>query len=207
MKKPLSKAERTKNFIIESTAVIFNKKGYAGTSLSDLTNATGLTKGSIYGNFENKEEVALAVFDYNYGELTAMIQLQINVAITYQEKLMVYPLVYKNIYNDVSAKGGCPVLNTAIESDDTNSQLKDKAAKALLKWEKNISSVIAQGIAAGEFKEPKNIRQIALSMIALIEGGLMIAKVTDDPSSMDIVLSTVEGIILRMLVAPPADQM
>ncbi|QNK61630.1 hypothetical protein H7F33_13820 [Pedobacter sp. PAMC26386] len=35
MNKPYSKAEHTRNFIIESSAVILNKKGFAGTSLSE----------------------------------------------------------------------------------------------------------------------------------------------------------------------------
>jgi AcrR family transcriptional regulator len=61
----MSKAEKTRQFIIEQTAELFNKKGYAGTSLSDITSATGLTKGSIYGNFENKDEVAKEVYLYN----------------------------------------------------------------------------------------------------------------------------------------------
>jgi TetR/AcrR family transcriptional regulator, transcriptional repressor for nem operon len=87
--KELSKAERTRAFIIESTAEIFNKKGYAGTSLSDLTEATNLTKGSIYGNFENKEEVALAVFDYNCAKISQVIQEQINKAETFHDKLIV----------------------------------------------------------------------------------------------------------------------
>ncbi|MBL7756118.1 MAG: TetR family transcriptional regulator, partial [Chitinophagaceae bacterium] len=47
------KAERTRQHIIEKAAPFFNKKGYADTSLSDITAATGLTKGAIYGNFEN----------------------------------------------------------------------------------------------------------------------------------------------------------
>ncbi len=62
----MNKAERTKQFIIEQTASIFNKKGYAGTSLQDITAATSLTKGSIYGNFGGKDDVALAVFDYTW---------------------------------------------------------------------------------------------------------------------------------------------
>jgi TetR/AcrR family transcriptional repressor of nem operon len=66
MEQKFSKSDRTRQFIIGSTANLFNMKGYAGTSLSDITGAFGLTKGSIYGNFANKEEVALAVFDYNY---------------------------------------------------------------------------------------------------------------------------------------------
>ena len=59
------KSPSTRRFIIEQVAHLFNKQGYRGTSLSDLTAATQLTKGSIYGNFENKEEVAIAAFDYN----------------------------------------------------------------------------------------------------------------------------------------------
>ena len=65
----LRKTERTRQHIISETAPIFNKKGYAGTSISDLTKATKLTSGSIYGNFANKEEVAVAAFDYNLARL------------------------------------------------------------------------------------------------------------------------------------------
>jgi TetR/AcrR family transcriptional repressor of nem operon len=58
----MTKAEKTKAFIIERSAPLFNSKGYSGTSMNDLMEITGLTKGSIYGNFENKDEVALAAF-------------------------------------------------------------------------------------------------------------------------------------------------
>ena len=72
----MSKADRTKQYIIEKTACIFNTKGYAGTSINDLIAATGLTKGSIYGNFENKDQVALAAFDYNFERLVAYIRVK-----------------------------------------------------------------------------------------------------------------------------------
>ncbi len=70
----LSKAERTKQFIVEKTALVFNIKGYAGTSINDLMTATGLSKGSIYGNFENKDEVAVAAFDYNFGKVISYLK-------------------------------------------------------------------------------------------------------------------------------------
>jgi TetR/AcrR family transcriptional repressor of nem operon len=193
-----SKTERTKAFIIESTAEIFNKKGYAGTSLSDLTTATGLTKGSIYGNFENKEEVALAVFDYNYARIAGRIVELIDKAGTYHEKLMVYAKVYKNISRGPLNRGGCPIINTAIEADDTNGLLKNKAAKALLRWEKNITRLITEGIKAGEFKTDVNVKQTALSIIALIEGGVMIARTTSDATTMEIIVNTVEVLINQM---------
>jgi TetR/AcrR family transcriptional repressor of nem operon len=198
MNKQMSKAERTRSFIIESTAEIFNKKGYAGTSMSDLTAATKLTKGSIYGNFENKEEVALAAFDYNYSRISQTIRDLVDKAETYHDKLLVYANVYKKVIRGAVDRGGCPVLNTATEADDTNHLLKEKAAKAVKKWENNLTILIEQGIAIGEFKPEVNIRQTALSIIALIEGGVMISRVTNDRSSMDEVLNTVELLISQM---------
>lgn len=195
-----SKAERTRQFIIEKTAGIFNMKGYAGTSMSDLTEATGLTKGSIYGNFENKEEVALAAFDHNYAKIHRIIRQRVQQAVTYHDKLMVYAQVYDQFTLTTFPPGGCPILNTAIEADDTHELLKDRAAKALLRWKKNIETIIKAGIDAGEFKKGVDPAQQALSVIALIEGGIMIAKATNSPGSLDKILKTVEMLVTQMKV-------
>ncbi|NHA07006.1 TetR/AcrR family transcriptional regulator [Mucilaginibacter sp. HC2] len=198
METELSKAARTRQFIVEKTAGIFNKKGYAGTSLSDLTEATGLTKGSIYGNFKNKEEVAVAVFEYNAAKVRKQIKHFIDEASTYHDKLMVYAQVYHR-FNAVSfPEGGCPILNTAVDADDTNPVLKEKAAQVVINWKKRIEDLIQGGITAGEFKTGIDITQTALSIIALIEGGIMIAKVTNTPANLDKVLKTVDTIIKQL---------
>ncbi len=134
MKNEISKAERTRQLIIEKTAGIFNTKGFAGTSLSDLTDATGLTKGSIYGNFENKEEVALACFDYNLAKINTAVQRLVSEAGSFTDKLLVYTQAYHSLTGIDFPEGGCPILNTAIDADDTNNLLKDRAAKAILAW-------------------------------------------------------------------------
>ena len=195
MNNDLSKAERTRQFIIETTAPLFNAKGYAGTSMSDLTEATGLTKGSIYGNFENKEEVALAVFDHNYSKINNRIRQLMEKEQTYHARLMVYARFYHSFMKSFHNPGGCPIMNTAIEADDTNVLLKDKAAKAVLKWKTNIESMINAGIGTGEFITDIDPSITALSIIALIEGGIMISKVTDSHATLDKVLVTVEKMI------------
>ncbi|MET4140527.1 TetR/AcrR family transcriptional repressor of nem operon [Pedobacter sp. UYP1] len=196
----LSKAERTRQFIIETTAGIFNTKGYAGTSLSDLTEATHLTKGSIYGNFENKEDVALSVFDYNLSKIRKTITQRMQKAVSYQEKLMVYAQVYHSFSGTSFPTGGCPILNTAVEADDTNTLLKAKAAKAVTDWKKDIGNLIVAGMEAGEFKAGTDVDRIAYSIIALIEGGIMIAKITGHSSNLDKILVTVEQVILQLKV-------
>ncbi|MBB6500767.1 TetR/AcrR family transcriptional regulator [Pedobacter cryoconitis] len=194
----ISKAERTRQFIIETTAGIFNTKGYAGTSLSDLTEATQLTKGSIYGNFENKEDVALAVFDYNLSRVRLAIANRMQLSTSYHDKLMVYAQVYHSFSGEAFPPGGCPILNTAIEADDTNTLLKERAERAVSEWKNNIKSLIQAGIKSGEFSAGTEVDRLAYSIVALIEGGIMIAKITGDHANLDKVLKTVELLIVQL---------
>ena len=194
----VSKAERTKQFIIEKTAPIFNEKGYAGTSLNDLTKATGLTKGSIYGNFENKDDVALAVFDYNYNRVVEYIKANLQATENSIERLWVYPEVYRNYLKTPFLQPGCPILNTATEADDTHPLLKEKAANALAFWKKAIENQIKRGIARGEIKADANPTEIAVILISLIEGAFMQAKVTGRTVELKIAMDYLEKMILSL---------
>lgn len=191
----MSKAEKTREFIIEKIAPVFNTKGYAGTSLSDMTEATGLTKGSIYGNFANKDEVALAVFDFNYRKVTGFIKSEADKKTTVKDKLLVYVSVYDNLSRDTVTKGGCPVLNTAIESDDTHTALRQRASSAVIAWKRGIAKLVEEGIAAKEFRKDINPEKVALTMIALIEGGIMIGKVTGKSSYRKLIMESVEKLV------------
>ena len=128
----LSKAERTKQFIIEKIAPVFNAKGFTGTSLSDILNVTGLTKGSIYGNFENKDEVALAAFDHNFQLVVTYIRKKMAARTSIINKLLVYPETYRNFSKLSFLINGCPIANTSVEADDTHPLLRERAANALL---------------------------------------------------------------------------
>ncbi|MFY0254550.1 TetR/AcrR family transcriptional regulator [Chitinophaga sp. 30R24] len=191
----MSKAEKTKLFIVEMTAPVFNEKGYSGTSLTDITNATGLTKGSIYGNFANKDEVALAAFDYNLKKVTHIIQQEMDKKDTYRDKLLVYVHVYENFLKHPFPAGGCPMLNTATEADDTHPALKKRAADAVMAWKDRIIAIIEKGILNGEFSKKTNAEQIALTMIATIEGCIMIAKLTGKMHYRNAIMQSVEKLI------------
>ncbi|MDQ6469790.1 TetR/AcrR family transcriptional regulator [Flavobacterium sp. LHD-80] len=192
----MSKAERTKQFIIEQTAPIFNMKGYSGTSMSDITEATGLTKGSIYGNFENKDEVAIAAFKFNVKKLQDAFSREIDKQTTFKGKLLVYPKLYSEYASLKVTKGGCPILNTATESDDTHPILKKSAERTLNYWKEKIIYFIDQGILAGEFKAKSiDTERTALTIIALIEGSVMISKLTGNLKDLSNVMLSVTKII------------
>jgi TetR/AcrR family transcriptional repressor of nem operon len=191
----MSKAQRTKVFIIEKTAPIFNTKGFAGTSLADIEIATGLSKGSIYGNFANKDEVALAVFDYNLKKVNTAFSIELSKFDSAKDKLMVYAEKYHFMFNTKLINGGCPVLNTATEADDTHPALRNRAAKAILSWKNKIVSIIEEGKKHNEFLCHVDAEQTALTMIAMMEGGIMIAKVMGDISYMSTIMQSMKKLI------------
>jgi TetR/AcrR family transcriptional repressor of nem operon len=178
----MGKSDQTKAFIIEKIAPLFNSKGYAGTSLTDITEATNLTKGSVYGNFANKDEVALAVFDYNCEKVNVILSGEMSKYGSAREKLLVFVDVYGNPQNYNFPIGGCPILNTATEADDTHPELKKKVALAINNWKKNIVRIIEKGIAQKEFAKSIDAEQTALTIIALLEGCVMITRATGKPA-------------------------
>jgi TetR/AcrR family transcriptional regulator, transcriptional repressor for nem operon len=194
----MSKSERTRQFIVEQTAPIFNEKGYAGTSITDLTNATRLTKGSIYGNFDNKDEVALAAFDYNFGRVTSYLKERILAKENSIERLLVYPNVYRDFLKIPFLKTGCPLLNTSTEADDTHPRLKERAANALAFWKASLQKHVERGIERGEIKKGTNPAEVALVMMSLIEGAVMMAKVTGKPNDLKITMDFLQRFILQL---------
>lgn len=198
MNETLSKAERTRQFIIEKTAPIFNEKGYAGTSINDLIQATGLTKGSIYGNFENKDEVALAVFDYNHTKVNDYIKEKLMATENSIERLLVYPAIYRNYLKIPFLRPGCPILNTATEADDTHPLLKEKVTNALAFWKVSVENQVKRGINRGEIKPDTDPTEIAVILISLIEGAFMQAKVTDSLTELKIAMNFLEKIIVSL---------
>jgi len=191
----MSKTDKTKELIIERTAEIFNTKGYIGTSLNDMTSITGLTKGSIYGNFKNKDEVAIEAFKYNLQIMNQLFSTEMAKKNTYREKLLVYTEVLSNFSEKSLPRGGCPILNTAIESDDTHPKLKHYAKKAFIEWKDVIVNILNKGLETGEFKAAVNAEQIAITILATLEGAIMIRKLTDNQEYIKLAMQSLQDYI------------
>ena len=192
----MSKAERTKRYIIRKSSVHFNKKGYTGTSLRDITELTGLTKGSIYGNFENKEAVAQAVYRYNAknigNQLLSVVQ---NCKGGAQEKIVAILDYYRDNWEDFSKAGGCPLLNAATEVDDTLPKLVVDVRNSFKGFTKMFENIISEGMEVKVFKEQLNVGKLASTMVILIEGGVLLAKTMDNRDFLEIAFNRIEGII------------
>jgi TetR/AcrR family transcriptional regulator, transcriptional repressor for nem operon len=193
----MSKADKTREFVIERSAPIFNKKGYSGTSLSDLVEATGLTKGSIYGNFENKDEIALAVFRYNIACLNNEIKIFLLNKKSAGEKLLGLTQYYRINWTKVFEDGGCPFQNASIEADDNLNFLKKTVQEGIKAWVKGITRTITYGQKKGEFKSNIDPQDYAYAIITQLEGGIMLAKIMNRSKILFDALDRIDNLILK----------
>ncbi|NQZ44569.1 MAG: TetR/AcrR family transcriptional regulator [Flavobacteriaceae bacterium] len=175
-----SKAERTTKYIIETVAPIFNKYGYVGTSMSHLTEATGLTKGAIYGNFENKEALALSAFEHNRNQLLAKIDELLGVDGDAMTKLRSLIHFYRQYDVFTMPMGGCPILNIGVDAQNNNPLLAAAVKETVKEIEGKIALVLENGINNGEMKIPVPPLQFAKQLYTILQGAVAMGTMTRD---------------------------
>lgn len=177
----MGKAERTRTNILSKAAQLFNLRGYSGTSITDIMQATKLEKGGIYNHFSSKDAIALAAFDHAYAQQSERFADAVR-AVRGQPTLQLRAMidVFAENYEDPTTTGGCIIMNTAIESDDTHPALRERAAAAMDEWRGLLQRIIGRGIDKGEFRPETDPAALASLIIAGLEGGLMMSKLYAD---------------------------
>ena len=199
----MTKGERTRRRIVESAASVFNTRGYFGSSMGDLVRETGLEKGGIYNHFGSKEELALAAFDYSAGVMRERFEAALEGRSRAVEKLLAIVGVLAGTVEDPPVRGGCPVLNTAIEADDAHRALKERARGTATDWLRLIGNIVKEGVASGELEDGTGPREVASVVVATLEGAVMLSKLHDDPAHMERAVGHLET-YLRSLLSPVA---
>ncbi len=167
--------EKTADFILEKVAPLFNRQGYVGTTLRDLTEATKMTKGAIYCNFENKEDLAIKAFKLNFKKAIEPLEAAISKGETSLAKLRALTDYYRNYYDFASGRGGCPVLNVTIDAQHINSKLFELAKQKSERLVLGIEMIIRNGQKVNEIKEDIKPKVYAQNIYSMIEGSLFLA--------------------------------
>ncbi len=176
----LTKAELTTQYILETVAPIFNKNGYAATSMSDITNATNLTKGAIYGNFKNKEELAIASFKFTVKNMMKRIAKHLELSNSPIQKLLLISDFYRNYYDYSKQLGGCPVLNIGVDANNQNTKLLAKVREVIERIQDQVATIIEDGIEIGEISSEINAMQYAKRIDSMIQGAVFMTYTMDD---------------------------
>jgi AcrR family transcriptional regulator len=178
------KGDRTRANIVATAAPIFNVKGYAGASIADVLAATGLEKGGLYRHFESKDALAAASFDYAVRlleERRTSAEIGCETAL---DRLHAYVDVVAASIADPPLRGGCPILNTAIEADDAHPGLRDRAARAMRDWQSRLVQTVADGVRRGELRPDIDAGAIGSIITSALEGAIMVTALLREPVHM-----------------------
>ena len=190
----MTKGEATRQFIIEKAAPIFNTKGIAATSMSDIMEATKLAKGSLYVHFENKDVLANAAVDYNIKLLGERTNALLNKHKSPYNKLLAYIDSFKTPTN-LLIEGGCPIMNFGMEADDTDPVIKNKAYQGVILSQQMIAGMIEDGIKEKIFSPRWDYKEFSTIAFAMIEGGIMMCRVAGNNDIMKVINKHLKKII------------
>lgn len=197
----MRKGELTKADIIRKSAVLFNKQGYARASLSDIMAATGLEKGGIYRHFANKEELALAAFDHAVALVNERYANALRGKRNAIERLQAIMDTFLELEEGRPIPGGCPIMNTAIDSDDAHPALRASARRALQDWRAMLAHIVEFGIRRGEVRAGVDPYLVADLVVANLEGSLMMSRLLNDPAPIAHVAAYLESYFLDKVAA------
>lgn len=170
--------ENTRETILRKSGVLFNTRGYKATSISDITEATGYTKGAIYRHFENKVELEVETLVHLSALMFDKLRASIKAERTAPAKLRAMFYFFESYITKPPLKGGCPLLNAAIEADDSYPALRRAALKILREMRDSVVKVLENGIKHGQLKRNVDVDEFATLMIASLEGAIMMSKLS-----------------------------
>jgi TetR/AcrR family transcriptional repressor of nem operon len=177
----MSKGEKTKTRIIVKAAPLFNKKGFEGCSMQEISAATGLEKGSLYSHFGTKEELAVEAFDYAWSETCKARIGNLSEVSNSVDKLKLH---IENAVTKPPFPGGCPMLNTAMDTDDGNPALRHRSQEALKGWVSFLKDVIETGQGKGEIRSSVDAESLATLILSLLEGAFVVTRLQQSEGAM-----------------------
>jgi TetR/AcrR family transcriptional repressor of nem operon len=175
------KGEETRDKILHRAARLFNEKGYFGSSLSDIMRVTGLQKGGVYNHFVSKEKLALESFDFALGLVKQRFESALAGKTNAVDRMLAIIDMFRNYLADPPMPGGCPLMNTAIESDDAHPVLRQRARRAMDEWHRSIQRIVSKGVQRKEIRAATDPAEVASLVIATLEGGVMLSRLYRDP--------------------------
>ncbi|HEX5171533.1 MAG TPA: TetR/AcrR family transcriptional regulator [Cyclobacteriaceae bacterium] len=168
--------ELTRDRILKKAGILFNTQGYKATSISNITDLTGFTKGAIYKHFRDKEDLERESLAHLSELMFENVRVVIKKEPTAGRKLRAIFHYFESYITDPPLKGGCPLLNAAVEADDTSPVLRREASKILNILRQSVIAILDNGIQHKQIKSSIDKEFFATIVIASLEGAIMMGK-------------------------------
>lgn len=190
----MKKGEKTRDHILKTTRAILVANGFHNTSISDIIKASGVKKGNLYYHFASKEEIGLAVLEdakeefFNF--LAASFEGDSAGAKVINSCQAIFAEQKKNNF-----VGGCLFGNAALEMSDSNPHFSGVLHGVFSRWVDEVEHQLTLGGDGCSFQAQISPRLLAKAVVATIEGGIMMSRVSKDQADLDDCLTVIAAMV------------
>lgn len=181
------KGERTRARIVAAAARLVYERGVAGTTLDDVRAAAEVSGSQLYHYFSDKEELVQAVIDY---QADAIVGNQRQAGIGSAGGLEAWRDMVIAQAKSTGARGGCPLGSLGGQLAETDPQARAQLAAGFERWSATISDGLRALHAAGRIPAGIDPDDLAVTLLAALQGGLLLAQVQRDTRPLETAFDT-----------------
>jgi len=186
-------ARDVKQRMIEGTAVLLAKKGLHRASFTEILEASGAPRGSLYHHFPGgKDELVLAALGIAGQQAMAVLAKLSGRPAT--EVAETFIALWRLVLTKSNFEAGCAVAAVTVAAD--SSELMGKAAKVFHDWRMHLTKLFAAGGIDAE-----RARSLAANLVSACEGAVVLARAERSLEPFDLMASeqiaTIRGAMKR----------
>jgi len=189
-----TKGEMTKQKIIDDATRVFQRKGFGASSISDLLDATGVTKGNLYFHFPGKEAVGIAVLQQEAERFMRFLDEAL-VGETPAACLDNFFTMALCKHQKSGFVGGCLFGNTALEASDTFPVYAQIVSDVFDQWIDKLQGKVSDAQSLGLIRDDLPATNLAQMIVATIEGGIMQSRLQKSADPMSRCLDTLRTVL------------
>jgi AcrR family transcriptional regulator len=177
----------TRERLIESTRTLLWERGYVGTSPKSIQQLAGAGQGSMYHHFSGKEELARAAIDRTAEEMRAGVDARLSGPGTALERISAYLRRERDVLK------GCPIGRLTQDPEVMAAPALRQPVEETFTWLRTrLTSVLADGIDAGELSPAIDPAATAQAIVAALQGGYVLARAAGGVAPFE---QAIEGIL------------
>lgn len=196
-----AKGRATRDRIVAAAAELMFEQGVAGTSLDDVKAAAGASSSQLYHYFTDKRSLVSAVIEYQteavlHGQQPHLANLDSVAALRAWRDVLV------GFRRKLRCHGGCPIGSLGNELADADPRARAEVGAGFRRWETSIRDGLRAMHARGELARGAKPDDLAVALLAAIQGGILLSRIQRSTRPMEAALDTVIDHIESLVVRP-----
>jgi TetR/AcrR family transcriptional repressor of nem operon len=183
------KGKATRDRIVTAAAAIMYDRGVAGTCLDRVKTTADVSSSQLYHYFVDKQALVLAVVDHQT-EAILRGQERLFANLDSIPALQAWRDSIVDHHRRLGLRGGCPIGALGSELADQDPRARDEIAVGFRRWEASIRRGLRAMHGRGELKKGAAPDDLALAMLAALQGGLLLARIYRQVGPLEIALDT-----------------